>query len=298
MTKSKRSKPLPAIRGLSGPNSCCELYDGAHLPTCTDAPRYTIAHRPPREPPQRVDSELAAEAAPLDVDALPDYWDARRVRLGKPDKSTCAAELRRALAHRPEHASLERELAELREAARALDRARRGVLDLTPASEGTTRAYAKTRLAQAVSDVVALLPAASEPAKGAHRSEQAAPPADTKCVCPCAPCICKANVPDSFFAAPPADDVRHEAELAYRRKADANGWARKFGADEAVQAPADDVRARVMTYLQQAAELERRARELRKARNGLRSDCVDCVHLRELLLKVDALAELLGTEEA
>lgn len=37
--------------------------------------------------------------APLDVAALPDYWDARRERLGKPDKSTCAAELRRALEH-------------------------------------------------------------------------------------------------------------------------------------------------------------------------------------------------------
>jgi hypothetical protein len=37
------------------------------------------------------------EPAPLDIEALPDFWDARRARLGKPDKSTCAAELRLAL---------------------------------------------------------------------------------------------------------------------------------------------------------------------------------------------------------
>ena len=35
--------------------------------------------------------------APLDIEALPDFWDARRLRQGKADKSTCAAELRLAL---------------------------------------------------------------------------------------------------------------------------------------------------------------------------------------------------------
>jgi hypothetical protein len=35
--------------------------------------------------------------APLAIEALPDFWDARRARLGKSDKSTCAAELRLAL---------------------------------------------------------------------------------------------------------------------------------------------------------------------------------------------------------
>ena len=41
--------------------------------------------------------EDSPELAPLDIEKLPDFWDARRVRLGKPDKSTCAAELRLAL---------------------------------------------------------------------------------------------------------------------------------------------------------------------------------------------------------
>ena len=35
--------------------------------------------------------------APTDVAALPDYWDERRRRQGKPDLSRCAAELRIAL---------------------------------------------------------------------------------------------------------------------------------------------------------------------------------------------------------
>lgn len=35
--------------------------------------------------------------APLDIESLPDFWDARRLRQGKADKSTCAAELRLAL---------------------------------------------------------------------------------------------------------------------------------------------------------------------------------------------------------
>lgn len=39
------------------------------------------------------------EGAPLDIALLPDWWDAQRAIDGKPDKSTCAAELRRALAH-------------------------------------------------------------------------------------------------------------------------------------------------------------------------------------------------------
>jgi soluble cytochrome b562 len=38
------------------------------------------------------------EGAPLDVAELPDWWDAQRALAGKPDASTCAAELRRALA--------------------------------------------------------------------------------------------------------------------------------------------------------------------------------------------------------
>lgn len=39
--------------------------------------------------------------APLDVASLPDFWDARRERQGKADKSTCAAELRLALERGP-----------------------------------------------------------------------------------------------------------------------------------------------------------------------------------------------------
>lgn len=39
--------------------------------------------------------------APTDIAALPDYWDERRRRQGKPDLSRCAAELRRALALSP-----------------------------------------------------------------------------------------------------------------------------------------------------------------------------------------------------
>ncbi len=35
--------------------------------------------------------------APTDVEALPDYWDERRRKQGKPDLSRCAAELRIAL---------------------------------------------------------------------------------------------------------------------------------------------------------------------------------------------------------
>lgn len=35
--------------------------------------------------------------APTDIALLPDYWDARRRRQGKPDLSRCAAELRIAL---------------------------------------------------------------------------------------------------------------------------------------------------------------------------------------------------------
>lgn len=35
--------------------------------------------------------------APTKIEDLPDFWDARRKRKGKLDKSTCAAELRRAL---------------------------------------------------------------------------------------------------------------------------------------------------------------------------------------------------------
>ena len=38
-------------------------------------------------------------SAPTDIAALPDYWDERRRRQGKPDLSRCAAELRVALAH-------------------------------------------------------------------------------------------------------------------------------------------------------------------------------------------------------
>lgn len=37
------------------------------------------------------------DGAPLDIAALPDWWDAQRALDGKPDASTCAAELRRAL---------------------------------------------------------------------------------------------------------------------------------------------------------------------------------------------------------
>jgi hypothetical protein len=37
--------------------------------------------------------------APTEISALPDYWDERRAKQGKPDKSRCAAELRIALAH-------------------------------------------------------------------------------------------------------------------------------------------------------------------------------------------------------
>jgi hypothetical protein len=36
--------------------------------------------------------------APIRVEDLPDFWDVRRARQGKSDKSRCAAELRRALA--------------------------------------------------------------------------------------------------------------------------------------------------------------------------------------------------------
>lgn len=39
--------------------------------------------------------------APKLVSALPDYWDERRRRQGKPDLSRCAAELRIALSRRP-----------------------------------------------------------------------------------------------------------------------------------------------------------------------------------------------------
>lgn len=39
------------------------------------------------------------EGAPLDIAALPDWWDAQRALNGKPDASTCGAELRRALEH-------------------------------------------------------------------------------------------------------------------------------------------------------------------------------------------------------
>lgn len=39
---------------------------------------------------------VAREDAPATVDKLPDYWDAKRAEAGK-DRSTCAAELRRAL---------------------------------------------------------------------------------------------------------------------------------------------------------------------------------------------------------
>jgi hypothetical protein len=36
--------------------------------------------------------------APTNIAALPDYWDERRAKQQKPDKSRCAAELRIALA--------------------------------------------------------------------------------------------------------------------------------------------------------------------------------------------------------
>lgn len=39
--------------------------------------------------------------APTDIAALPDYWDERRRRQGKPDLSRCAAELRIALKPKP-----------------------------------------------------------------------------------------------------------------------------------------------------------------------------------------------------
>jgi hypothetical protein len=52
------------------------------------------ASAPPPAEPRAVE---ARSNAPLDVAELADWWDAQRVLAGKPDKSTCAAELRRAL---------------------------------------------------------------------------------------------------------------------------------------------------------------------------------------------------------
>lgn len=52
--------------------------------------------------PDPVYPVVPADEAPLDVAALPDFWDARRVAQGKDEKSFCAAELRRALEHAPQ----------------------------------------------------------------------------------------------------------------------------------------------------------------------------------------------------
>ncbi len=66
-------------------------------------------------PPQQPTEVTADPEAPLDVAALPDFWDGRRPRQGKTDKSRCAAELRRALgqsgeAAKPEAPASQREL--------------------------------------------------------------------------------------------------------------------------------------------------------------------------------------------
>lgn len=85
------TKPTPEqiehVRFIAHRGSGLLMREQASLQAVLDA--YEASLRP---------IEPSADA-PLSVPELPDYWDRRRECLGK-DKSTCAAELRRALEHR------------------------------------------------------------------------------------------------------------------------------------------------------------------------------------------------------
>lgn len=66
---------------------------------------YELARNPPHPDDDRAFLQQLVLApaepqpdAPTDIARLPDYWDERRRRQGKPDLSRCAAELRLALA--------------------------------------------------------------------------------------------------------------------------------------------------------------------------------------------------------
>jgi hypothetical protein len=76
-------------------NPMVDTIDGVPLDYDTLKREAKPASPPPPAEPRAVE---AAEDAPLLIGDLADYWDARRKAQGKPDASTCAAELRRALA--------------------------------------------------------------------------------------------------------------------------------------------------------------------------------------------------------
>lgn len=75
----------------------------------------------------RPTAAMAEVEAPRDIALLPDYWDARRLARGKPDKSACAAELRLALQWQQEDGTRARKLAALDSALACDDDAQEGV---------------------------------------------------------------------------------------------------------------------------------------------------------------------------
>lgn len=86
----------------------CQDYRGFEWFTCdshADDRRYELAVKAILITPQSYLAEHLREVeadplAPQHIGMLPDYWDERREREGKPDKSHCAADLRQALASR------------------------------------------------------------------------------------------------------------------------------------------------------------------------------------------------------
>lgn len=77
--------------GDTEPNCSCRIEDNLQMSA-------GCALHGEGEPDEELAPVKADPCAPTNIAALPDYWDARRAREGKPDLSRCGADLRQALA--------------------------------------------------------------------------------------------------------------------------------------------------------------------------------------------------------